>query len=165
MTKRVRGGIFALVTMLLFIVTLSLSASVIVSYAEEFYSVTIEYLYQDETPAYEPYVAVYASGEDVDVNVRNPVIQGYKAVVSLEHDAADAHFTKLSFENISEDHTIKVYYIPDKVNYRVKYFFQNIQDDSFTENLTLDTDYYVKSGYTGDYPTELDKLEFDGFLL
>lgn len=163
MTKRLRAGMFVLLTMILFVVTICCSA--IVGFAEEFYSITIEYLFQDETTAYDPYVAVYAADTDVNINVRNPVIPGYKAKVSPESGADDALFTKISVENISENQTIKVYYIPDAVPYRVRYFFQNIQDDSFTEDLSFDTGYYEKMGYTGDYPKDLDELTFNGFTL
>ncbi|MBR6617701.1 MAG: InlB B-repeat-containing protein [Oscillospiraceae bacterium] len=133
------------------------------SFAETYHTISVEYRFSDGTHAYDPYKAVYADGSDIDVQITNPVIPGYKPVSSLEEGAPEVLKTTIRFENLSEDQTILVYYVPAQVNYRVRYYFQNIENDLYTEDLSLPPEYTDKSGVTGTYPAELEAIEFEGF--
>ena len=108
-------------------------------------------------------MAVLRGGEDLDVEVTNPVIPGYRPMDSPEPDANEVRTIDLKYTDIHESDTITVYYLPDKVHYKVRYFMQNIRDDLYTEDLSLSNDYYEKSGYTGTFPDELEHIEFEGF--
>lgn len=79
----------------------------------------------------------------------------------------------MQYSSINQDYELTVYYIADKVNYRVRYFFQNVHDDLYKEIISLDTDfadyvaqngsYYFKTGTTGEFPAELENISFPGF--
>ena len=153
----------AIMVSLLVIAVLGTVFATRVSFAEDFFTIRIEYKYQNDNIAHDPYVAVLRGGENLDVEVTNPVIPGYKPKSSAESTAEDAQTTTLKYQNIHESDTITVYYLPDTVHYRARYFKQNIRDDLYTEDLSLSNDYYEKSGYTGTFPEELEKIEFEGF--
>ena len=148
--------------MLLALLAITASLTMIVTYANNYHTVRVEYLFSNGEKAHDPYVAVFPDGADVDITVTNPILPGYKAVDSLDGGAKAALTTKLDFA-VAEDHTIEVYYIPDLVSYRVRYFKQNIRDDLYTEDLSLPAAYYDRTGLTGEYPTDLEDMKFDGF--
>lgn len=54
-----------------------------------------------------------------------------------------------------------VYYVPHEVQYKVRYFLQNISDDLYTENLLLGNDFYIGHGLTGSKPEDFGT--FEGF--
>ena len=153
----------AIMVSLLVIAVLGTVFATRVSFAEDFYTIKIEYKYSGGSNAHDPYVAVLRGGEDLDVEVTNPVIPGYRPMDSPEPDANEVRTIDLKYTDIHESDTITVYYLPDKVHYKVRYFMQNIRDDLYTEDLSLSNDYYEKSGYTGTFPDELEHIEFDGF--
>ncbi len=133
------------------------------TFADTYYTISVEYQFTDGTHAYDPYKAVYASGSDIDVQITNPVIPGYKPVSSLDEGAEEVLKTTIQFQDLAKDQTIVVYYVPAEVNYRVRYYFQNIENDLYTENLSLPPEYTDQSGVTGTYPAELEAIEFEGF--
>ena len=135
--------------------------SSMITFAEDYCTVTVDYLYSNGDPAYESYVAVFQKGENIDVTVRNPEILGYTPKDSLDEGAADETVTELKYDNISQDYTIKVYYVPREVPYEVRYFFQNISDDLYTENNSLDESLYKGMGLTGSKANAFPKI--DGF--
>ncbi len=137
--------------------------SVKMAFADTYYTICVEYQFSDGTHAYDPYKAVYASGSDIDVQITNPVIPGYKPVSSLDEGAPEVLKTPIQFSDLSENKTIVVYYVPAQVNYRVRYYFQNIENDLYTENLSFPPEYTDKAGVTGTYPAELEEIEFEGF--
>ena len=130
--------------------------------AEAYYTVRVDYKYDDGSNAHDSYVAVYPAGEDVDVTVTNPSIPGFKPVTS-QGGEEEALTTTLRYNKLSSNETVTIYYVPDLVHYRVRYFFQNIRDDLYTENLGLDNSYYEHYGYTGEYPDALEDISFEGF--
>ncbi len=83
--------IFAFITVM---ITTVFCISSMITFAEEYCTVTVEYLYSNGEPAYESYVAVFQKGENVDVTVRNPEVLGYTPKKSLEEDAADETVTE-----------------------------------------------------------------------
>ncbi len=119
MMKFTGKGIYCVMLLALLAVTASLT--MLVAYANDYHTVRVQYLFSNGTIAHDPYVAVFPDGSDVDITVNNPILPGYKAVTSLDDDAQTALTTKLDF-TVAEDHTIDVYYVPDVVNYRVRYF-------------------------------------------
>ena len=139
----------------------------IVGFAASYYTIRVEYQFSDGSDAHDPYVAVLPKdSEDVYLTVKNPIIPGYKPVEADEFGepgTVDAPTTILSYDLLTEDKTVTVYYVPDLVHYKVRYFMQNIQDDLYTEDLSLSAGYYEKSGYTGSYPTVLEEVSFPGF--
>ncbi len=137
--------------------------TMIVGSAEEYCTVRIDYLFQKGDKAYDSYIAVFNMNADVDVTITNPTISGYKPVDSPNeaeaHSAPTTHLTG----KMTENRTLRVWYVPDIVPYTVKYYKQNVYDDDYTADLTLDDAYYDKSGKTGTFPSDLENVTFPGF--
>lgn len=161
MNIKIKKAVVILFAMIALVVAAGISASV--SFADTYYTISVEYKFTDGSPAYDPYKAVYAKGSDIDVQITNPIIPGYKAMDSLDENAENTLKTAIKFTNLNEDKTIVVYYVPAEINYRVRYYFQNVENDLYTERLNLDSSYTDKSGITGTYPAELENIEFEGF--
>lgn len=159
MNKRIKTAIMFISVAIMLTVIICTTSLVI--FADDYCTVTVEYLYSNGESAYESYVAIFHRNEDVDVTVRNPEIFGYTPKKSLEDGAEDETVTELKYNNISQDYRIKVYYVPHEVQYKVRYFFQNISDDLYTENLLLGDDFYIGHGLTGSRPDDFKK--FEGF--
>ena len=138
--------------------------TMIVGSAEEYCTVRIDYLFQNGDKAYDSYIAVFNMHADVNVTITNPTISGYKPVDSPnEAEAQLAPITCIVESDLTENLTMTIYYVPDVVPYKVKYFMQNVYDDDYTANLTLDDAYYDKSGKTGTFPSDLENVTFPGF--
>ena len=162
----------------------------------EFVTVTIEYiLYENilqdddvtfvETEmgnAFTSYVATLQYDTSLNAKVHCPTIVGYAPVLKKvtedgverdpngdEFDAEDNVVVKQS--NIKGNVVYRVEYHPDFVNYEVRYFFQNIYDDLYTENATLVKDTLGKTEYpvidqgkTGTHPNKgYTEATFTGF--
>lgn len=152
--------------MLLLLATLLIVAfvSIIVVNAQEYCSVRVNYVFEDGESAYDSFVAVYERGASVDLNVTNPTINGYKPVeYSDKGEALPAQHTVVTCDQLNDDLTRTVTYVPDYVPYTVSYFKQNIYDDDYTADLTLPDSYYNKQGLTGSFPQELEEVSFEGF--
>lgn len=160
-TRKIKIGIFILLSAIMMISTIGVCK--FMSFAEGYSTITVEYKFSDGKSAFDSYKAVYTNGANVNVVITNPIIPGYKPVNSTGPDADPAPKTEIIFNAINEDKTITVYYIPDVVNYRVRYYFQNINDDLYTEELSLDKSFTDKTGITGEYPQELENIKFEGF--
>ena len=162
MKNNIRQKTTALLTMaFLFVAAL---VSIIVVNASEHCTIRVEYQFKNGESAYDSYIAVVEKGQPVDIEITNPSLPGYKPVDSLDESTArPAPVTHIVHESLTEDITMKIYYVPDIVPYKVKYFMQNIYDDDYTANLTLPEKYYDKSGLTGTFPDELKDISFNGF--
>ncbi len=159
MGKKMKAAI--IFAFIIIMITTLFCISSMITFAEDYCTVTVDYLYSNGDPAYESYIAVFQKGENIDVTVRNPEILGYTPKDSLEADAADETVTELKYNNISQDYKITVYYVPREVPYEVRYFFQNISDDLYTENHSLDESLYKGMGLTGSKVNAFQKI--DGF--
>ena len=137
--------------------------TMIVGSAEEYCTVRIDYLFQNGDKAYDSYIAVFNMNADVNVTITNPTISGYKPVNSLNEAEAQPAPTTLLTGKMTENRTLRVWYVPDIVPYTVKYYKQNVYDDDYTADLTLDDAYYDKSGKTGTFPSDLENVTFPGF--
>lgn len=125
--------------------------------ANEYVHVEVEYVYEDNTKAFESYIAYLEAGSDFTATVRSPIIIGYDPF--LDDKAADE--IKLSFDEINENITYTVVYKPKVVTYTVKHYFQNIYDDLYTENAALAE---IKEGKVGTYPETAEmQLAPEGF--
>ncbi|MBQ1372260.1 MAG: hypothetical protein IIY70_04950, partial [Oscillospiraceae bacterium] len=118
---------------------------------EGFVTITIKYLdYQksmidhaleEESTVYSPYVATIEQGTPFQqAVVKSPLLVGFAplydanndGVVSDSEDASEIRFDTTA--NVDTDVEIKVYYKAMNVRYAVRYYFQNIIDDLYTED-------------------------------
>lgn len=126
----------------------------------EYCTITIKYLDIKslesgiETAIYSPYIAKVEKGTPFNQNVISPTFLGFAPYFDtdgngkIEPDAGDADGSFVIFNEIAvnEDIVINLYYKPINVPFAAKYFFQNINDDLYTENVSL---YHVSNAETG----------------
>ena len=120
----------------------------------EYVTITVKYLdisslAGEEAAIYSPYTATIEKGSNFNQTVVSPTFLGFAPYYDADNDGEiddDAAMISLSLSSVSEDMEYKVYYKPIKVNFAIRYFFQNINDDLYTENASL---YHTSKAETG----------------
>lgn len=116
---------------------------------EETYTIVIHYIFEDGSQAANPWTATIAKGSDYAQSITSPTVVGYEPSQST---------VEIDIKGIQEDATYTVTYSPAKVNFTVKHYQQNVDDDHYT---LADTE--TKAGYTESaVGTDLAK-SYDGF--
>ena len=119
------------------------------SSAPEYINVTVNYLDAvTRLPIYTGFSATIKSGEPYGQTVLSPTYLGYAPYWSAEKpDTTDPDAATESAQSLAlsvgadytgETYTVNVYYKAIAVSYAVRYYFQNIHDDMYSENV----DYY-----------------------
>lgn len=117
------------------------------------YNVVINYLFENNAVAADPYTANLAAGSSFSTTVTFPTVQGYLPYVGeKQQNSIDLNFTA-----IDKDYTIDVVYKPTNVNYTVIHYQQNLNDDNYTE-VKRET----KQGLTNSTVPDVAKT-YDGF--
>lgn len=117
--------------------------------APEYINVTVNYLDAvTSLPIYTGFSATIKGGELYSQKVLSPTYLGYAPYWSAEKpDTTDPNTATESAQSLAlsveagytgETYTVNVYYKAIAVSYAVRYYFQNIHDDMYTENV----DYY-----------------------
>lgn len=109
------------------------------------------YKLNDGTEAFSSYIATLVRGNELDTTVTFPTLVGYEAF--WEGETTPTLKKKFDKQQINESIVYTVSYKPALVDYSVRYFFQNIYDDKYTENPSLLEEYSSK-GYTGSTPED-----------
>ena len=113
---------------------------------QEYVYVTVNYLDNQKMIVSNKYEAKIEKGTDFSLNVKVPIILGYGAFYNPQNLAEEVVTnatqyipTTLTYEfkGLKENQVINVYFKPADVPYGVKYFFQNIHDDLYTERTDL----------------------------
>ena len=127
----------------------------------EYCTITIKYLDikslepgAPETAIYSPYIAKVEKGTPFNQRVISPTFLGFAPYFDtdgdkvIEPDDGDADGSVVIFNEtaVNEDIVINLYYKPIEVPFAAKYFFQNINDDLYTENVSL---YHISKAETG----------------
>ena len=140
--------------------------------AVTYYTVRVNYLYTDGTHAHDPYIATFPAGGEVDVTVTNSTINGYDPMtlnagetipLDLPENGAQAKTIDVSVDALNSDITYTVYYVAGLSHYRARFYLQNIYDDLYTTDQTLNAKYQEKLGITGSFPDYLEEVEVEGF--
>lgn len=129
----------------------------------EIYNIVINYKFgsgskhSGET-AYEQYAASISAGQAFMEKVTLPVITGYAAY--LEGETTPITEYQFNIESVNKNISVDIVYQPATVNYTVKYFFQNIEDDKYTldDSKTLNT-----KGTTEQVVPDTLAVAVDGF--
>lgn len=117
------------------------------------YDIVIQYRFEDNTIAGDSYTATLAEGTSFSTTVNFPTVQGYLPYVGeIQQNSIDLNYT-----SVNNDVTILVTYKPTNVNYIVRHYQQNVNDDQYILNATEE-----KQGLTGSQVPELAK-SYDGF--
>lgn len=98
------------------------------------YSIIINYVFANGGQAANPWTATVAKGSSYSQTVTSPTVMGY---------APDQATVDVDVTDIQADKTYKVTYTPAEVEYTVKHYQQNIDNDNYT---LKDTE--TKKGYT-----------------
>lgn len=117
------------------------------------YNVVINYLFENNELAADPYTASLAAGSDFSATVTFPTVQGY--LPYLNENRQDS--LELNIQSISENKTYNVVYKPTNVDYTVIHYQQNLNDDNYTE-----TERETKQGLTNSTVPEVAKT-YEGF--
>lgn len=111
--------------------------------------VTINYVFADGSQAANPWTATVVKGESFVQDVKSPNVVGYKP------DQETVHVDTSTYD---KDTAITVTYQPAKVNFTVRHYQQNVDNDNYT---LFDTE--TKTGYTKSPVGENLKKTYTGF--
>ncbi len=119
--------------------------------------VTVRYVFgsNGETVATDRTYTIQQNGSVSDTFIL-PVKEGFDAY--LEDDTRTSYTSySINLSNVTEDVVITFKYWPAKVNYTVIYYWQNANDDNYTEHYR-----YTATDFTGNIAT-IDNITYDGF--
>ena len=138
------------------------------------YSIVINYLFDDNTIAFEPYGATVAAGSAFKPEklIESPKIMGYKPFRQVNGEYVEADFISFNYDSVNENITINVIYEPTLVDFKVHHHLQNVLDDDYAiDHLTTQrqglTGSLVGSGlaYTEDQLPGFRPLDYDESLV
>lgn len=116
---------------------------------ENYVTITVNYLDEKtKNPIFSPYTATITSGTHFKQNIISPTFIGYipkynptnPSADAVDNDMVDVYTLTLDLASVTENLIYNIYYVPTQVPYAAKYYFQNIYDDQYTENIA----YYKK---------------------
>lgn len=140
-TKRVLSVVLAVLMLSSLIAALAI--------ADEMYTVVINYVFEDNSKAAPEWVGTIYKGSQLKKDVKSPEVVGYtpnRSVVSFDIAAADRNVTET------------VTYSPAVVNYTVKHYQQNVDNDNY---VLVETE--TKTGLTNSLISANLKKKYDGF--
>ena len=103
------------------------------------YTIVINYIFDNNTMAFEPYGASVAAGSNFKASITCPVVVGYDPFRKVGEDYVDASVVEFDLTNIQENITINVVYEPAMVTYSIHHHLQHILDDDYSVNYDLIT--------------------------
>ncbi len=103
------------------------------------YSIVINYLFDNNAIAFEPYGASVAAGSDFKATITSPTVVGYAPFRRDGENYIDASVVELDLTDIRENITINVIYEPALVEYAIHHHLQNILDDEYSVHYDLIT--------------------------
>lgn len=120
---------------------------------DEYVTIEIDYTYDFGVKAFDSYIATLVKGAQFSASVTSPSITGYHPVMTYNNgEEVDALNVIIDFSaGVNENVKYEVIYKPSLVNYSVKYFFQNINDDLYREDVAEEV---TDKGYTNALPDE-----------
>lgn len=153
------------------LVSMLLDFSAILGSADSYYTLRINYVFSDGSPAHDPYIATFSVGTEVDLEVTNPNIDGYVPMSvddgytpqDLPEHGTEEKKTSFNIATLDGNVTTTVYYIAGLTHYAARYYKQNIYDDLYTLDSALTEANKNLYGYTGSSPTSLEQVEIEGF--
>ena len=127
------------------------------------YSIVINYLFDNNAIAFEPYGATVAKGSDFTATIKSPTVVGYAPFRRIGDNYVEANTVQLSYTNIQSDIVINVIYEPALVKFSVHHHLQNLLDDDYSVHYDLITEGYALTGSTVPSNLALTEAELPGF--
>lgn len=164
-----RVKMIAIITM---VVLLMAAIGTVIVNSISFYTIRINYLFSDGSPAHDPYIATFSVGELLDYDVTNPNVSGFDPMMltdegndpaALPTGGVSAPTTHVETNELNRDITYNVYYIAGLTHYAARYYLQNIYDDLYTLDRDRTNANQNRLGKTGTAPADLEAEEIDGF--
>lgn len=171
-TKRITKKYLLKLVSVFLMITLLLDLSTLYISADTYYTVRINYLYVDGTHAHDPYIATFPADQPVNVTVTNPNVSGYDPMMlnegetnpmALPENGTRATTTAVNIDALDHNVTYTVYYLAGLSHYRARFYLQNVYDDLYTTDQTLNAQYQDLLGRTGSFPTNLEEVKVKGF--
>lgn len=113
------------------------------------YTIVINYVFADGKPAANPWTATVAKGSSYAQDVTSPTVLGY---------APDYETINVNVENAQKDTTYTVTYSAAEVDFTVKHYQQNLNDDQYTLKETE-----TKKKYTDSLVGDNLAKSYEGF--
>ena len=120
------------------------------------YSIVIQYLFDNNAIAFEPYGASVAAGSDFKATITSPKVVGYAPFMRLNDQYVEANEVVLDYKNIQSDITIRVIYEPALVDFSIHHHLQNLLDDDYSLSYDYMTQSKAITGTTTPMNIELD---------
>ena len=127
------------------------------------YSIVINYLFDNNAIAFEPYGASVAAGSDFVATIKSPEVVGYAPFRREGNDYVDASVVEFNLKNIQGNVTINVIYEPALVEYSVHHHLQNLYDDEYSINYDYITKGKALTGSVVGDGLALTEEELPGF--
>ncbi len=127
------------------------------------HSIVINYLFDNNAIAFEPYGASVATGSDFTASIPSPKVVGYAPYRRIGEDYVKADTVELNYTNIQEDITINVIYEPALVNFSVHHHLQNLLDDDYSIQFDRITNGQALTGSTVGDGLALTEAQLPGF--
>ena len=110
------------------------------------HSIIVNYLFDNNGIAYEPYGATIAHGEPFSTTIEPPPILGYEPHRRIGDEYVPADKFTISYDAVIEDITINVIYLPALVKFQAHHHFQNLHDDEYSLTPDRTTEGYALTG-------------------
>lgn len=120
-------------------------------------TIVINYTYEDNSLAFEPFVATIEYGGAFNYTAVSPTVVGYAPYILQGDTYVDAKNVELNYTSLTVDKVIDVIYRPVLVDYTVRHYTQNILDDNY--ELHTETN---GQQYTGSQVGKCE-IDIDGF--
>ncbi len=126
-------------------------------------SIVINYLFDNNAIAFEPYGASVAKGSDFSASVPSPSVVGYAPFRRVDEDYVDASVVEIDLKNVQDNVTINVIYEPALVNFSVHHHLQNLLDDDYSIHYDLITNGKALTGSVVGDGLALTEEQLPGF--
>ncbi|MBQ2863637.1 MAG: InlB B-repeat-containing protein, partial [Clostridia bacterium] len=126
-------------------------------------SIVINYLFDNNAIAFEPYGATIAYGEPFEAEIESPDILGYDPFRRIGDEYVRADKVLIEIDHVYENITINVIYEPALVQFQVHHHYQNLHDDQYSITADRITVGYALTGSIVPDGLALSEAELPGF--
>lgn len=127
------------------------------------HTIVINYLFDNNAIAFEPYGASVAVGSDFKTTVTSPTVVGYAPFRRVGEDYIDASVVEIDVKNIQQDLIINVIYEPALVEFSIHHHLQNLLDDEYSIHYDLITKSQAITGTVVGEGLALTEEQLPGF--